>query len=471
MKSSTKKFFKITTVVAIVLGVFLLSDSIFLQGRILTKRLLPAYDETKIVKTRKKLLPAYDETKKIYGKELIQYQLSQINDPGEEWDIGLNVGDVYKLSDNDFLRLDGIEQGVAQLTAWNRNDNGCRLAGGESYLKDSDNHEQYTFYVNWLIKLETINSNSISLKIYTGNSAYNECISSPVQYHRCLSFHSLGKFKIQSSNFARYFDDESYYEFNNLMLNYTETAFSKLKLSFPSLVSSDPYGERWNFISLVISEVKADTAWEDTAVVQVTTDGNIAHQLLTDNELREEYANKIKVGDLDFYSTEIHEWTHLFLFSTELLRTGNPDTSKLSEGIADYIQAFVKYYPFGADPKKNICGENHFNNLNQGSILDDMSYVDAFNQGFSYDAGYCFFKQVENICGLKAIDKMFGELLTYQYEPFTNHVNLFGILRDNCSDQNSYDQIMSNFGFSLDLLQEEFQQGSSIPIKEMACID
>ncbi len=409
---------------------------------------------------------------------LTQYPMTTESNPGEKRNISLSIGETYDISNNDFLRLEEITNNgaVARFSLWNKDSHGCRMADPAIFLKDLSNYERYSYYGNWFVELQAINENSVSLNLYSGDLAYKACTASSTQAARCLAFHPIGTYKIQSEHFARYFSSAKSYDFNNLMLNYTEAGYKKLASVFPSLASSaHPYGSTWNFIAQEVkaSELKADSAWQDTAIAQTAIDDNsgVSSQLLNNAALRDTYAQKIMNGDLNFnFSTEIHEFTHMSLFPTELSRVPNPtgDTSKLAEGIADYVQSVAHYYPDQTDPRKAYCGTNHFLG-GRGSVLDNMTYIEAFKEGYNYDAGDCFFKEVENVCGLSSIDTMFKELLSYQYSPFSSHPNLFKILENSCKSPANFDQTMKNFGFSSALLNETYQPGEFISSKTSAC--
>lgn len=409
---------------------------------------------------------------------LTQYPVTTESNPGEKRNINMSIGETYDISNNDFLRLEEITNNgsVARFSLWSKNSLGCRMTDPAIFLKDLSNYERYSYYGNWFIELQAINTSSVSLNLYSADLAYKACTASSAQAARCLAFHPIGTYKIQSDHFARYFSSAKSYDFNNLMLNYTESGYKKLTSVFPSLASSaHPYGSTWNIIAQEVkaSDLKTDSAWQNTAVVQTAIDDNssISSKLFNNAELRNTYAQKIMNGDLNFdFSTEIHEFTHMFLFPTELVRVPNPtgDTSKLAEGIADYVQSVAHYYPNQNDPRKAYCGSDHFLG-GRGSVLDNMTYIEAFKKGYNYDAGDCFFKEVENVCGISSIDNMFKELLSYQYSPFSSHSNLFRILKNNCKNSASFDETMKNFGFPSTLLNETYELGEFLSNKTSAC--
>ncbi len=390
--------------------------------------------------------------------QLIQFPLQVESDQGTTKDIHLVLGQTYALSKNNFIRLDNLDYADKPvLTLWNQDEKGCRLV--DQWIHANISNGKYAYFLDQFMEITKKDSVSIDAKLYSGNKAHEACNASSIaQKVRCLAFPKLGRFKIESAHFSRLFENKNEYAYNNLMLNYLEFGFNKLQSIFPALKNVKPYGDHWKF-SFIASKLAAHSAHGETdsaVMINMGKENDAIEQKIIDSEsVLLSYANQLLAGNLPAFdfSAELHEFTHIFLHPTALLSFPIDDSDKLSEGIAMYVESVGKYAPSGKDPLDNIwCGKSSFNMIGFPD-LDGLSYADAFLTGKGYyNAGHCFFKRVQDTCGISSIDQMFKIELERQYHPFDLYPNILTTLKNACSEPSKFNEIMDDFGMNKNLL-------------------
>lgn len=425
-------------------------------------------------KNCKELGQNYNAVDGVCANQLVQFPMQVENDAGTVKSIHLNVGQTYSPSVNNFLRLDAADYtGSPALTLWNKDTKGCRLVDG--WINSNISNGNYAYFLDQFMEITKKDATSIDADLYTGNMAYDACNSSSIaQKVRCLAFPKQGRFKIESAHFSRLFDNKNEYDYNNLMLNYLELGFTKLQLLFPVLNNVQPYGSHWKFPLLDTSpQAHSANGETDTAVMINGGSGYGEQKIIDSSTLLTTYANKLLNGNFYYFdfSAELHELTHMLLYPTALLKFPVDGSDSLAEGIANYVQSVGKYYPNDIDPfYATWCGKNKFNNVGF-TDLDGLSYSDAFKTGKGiYNAGQCFFKRVQDTCGIGAINDMFKSELDHQYHPFNLYPNIFTTLKNSCSKPNDFNAIMDDFGFDKGWLNKASPMAvPSVVIQTPAC--
>ena len=400
---------------------------------------------------------------------LIYYQQSGWSYSGNTINFNLKIGEIKELSKSLSIRVENIDKFGVTLSAWSKNHKGCRIVEDNIYLKNIDSREKYSVLVNYFLKLETLNSDSVNLSTYTGNQAYQLCNEKFEPKSQCLIFPHDDYSTINNQNLARMFQCKNQYEYNNLMLNYQTMSKEKLNNNYFFTKDLYPIENTWNFITYKSNDYSADLAYSNYTIFKIFDDSEQL-KLINDSNYLTTYKNKLVNDDLNFgFSTDNHEFIHVILYDTELNKFCKYQKScYLTEGIAEYLQTKIKYSDSEIVKQYTICQKNKF--ANPGSVTDNMSYKDAFMNGYTYDAGKCFFYRYENECGTNALNKTLAELSQHQYEPTINYQSLFGILNKNCSNQNNYKIILSDFGFSFSLINEKYPLTENLSYKENGCI-
>lgn len=389
------------------------------------------------------------------------------DDPGSEEQITLSISEVHELSDGAYLRLESIDRSGASFSFWVSDERGCKLIEDYIYLKDIDTRERYSNLGEWLFEFEEFVSDSVTFNMYTGAQASGECMAHYEPVNFCHVFPSEGKFKIGSEHFSRHFFEENQANYSDLMLNYQERSYDKLLRLYPNLVTPITFGERWKFIIYESEAYSSDNAFFNSALFKLFEDSRV-NQIINNNDLVDEYNEQLEEDNLNFeFSTDVHEWTHILLWSTDLGTFCNSESCRLVEGIADYIQNKVKYNAEDFEEQYNECRESGF--VKPGSVIDGMTYEEAFDAGYSYATGNCFFKKVEEACGDRVLNSVFRTLHEHSYEPLIEYPSLFSLIRNSCDEPSQFDLVMENFGFSLGLLEEEYPLTPEDLIRDSAC--
>jgi hypothetical protein len=396
------------------------------------------------------------------------FSLENWENEGKVEQITLKLNEIYSVSNRLSFRVESITNAGIQLSLWSKDSSGCKLVEDFIFLKNIEGREKYFPVLDWLLELNNINGDIAKLSIYSGSQAYKLCSSNYDPYQFCLSLPQNDWLKVELDYFSRYFSDPNQYNYNNLKLNYLEKGLEKIETIFPSLKKSKPLENTWRFITYNSGTYSADLAYLDTTASKLFSDGTVM-EMINNPYLYHQYEDKFKEDDLNFdFDTDLHEWTHLIFFSTELNQFCHVGSScKLVEGIADYIQYKIKLSPEQSKERYLMCGDYGFKEDN--SVLGGMSYKDAFENGYVYDAGSCFFNKVEEVCGINSLDLTFDQLFDHSYHPFEEHFGIFKLIRDNCNQPNQFDEIIQNFGFPLRLLDKSYPLTNEDLVRSRGC--
>lgn len=397
---------------------------------------------------------------------------------GDKRSATLNAGGTFQLSNETTLRVEKIQPFGSTfsviVSVWNKSNNSCRLVGDMLELINVDGQSRYAPVLNWFLELSALNAESATINVYSGNQAFTLCAANNNYKRPCLAFPHDGYSTISSGIFSRMYQTGKESTYNNLMLNFQLLSLERIYSVFPSLKKSVPFDGAWKFVTADSNVDEADWALDNTALSTIVP-GGIKEKITNDSALRKTYETKLKNKDLNFeFATDMHEWTHLVFYSTELnnyyCRTGK--SCELVEGVADYIR-YKGLYTQGVaqDAAYANCKVDHFEDKVSGSILNGMTYADAFTKGWKYDAGNCFFKKTEDVCGVAALDNVFAKLLRHTEEPFAAYPSIFKLIQNNCQNPSQFATVMDNFGFSRSLLDETYSLANDYTAQKNACTE
>lgn len=421
------------------------------------------------IKNNESYLNSSDTSESTNLPTLTNYQKTNWNSTGETQNFTLNLGEIKELSSSLSIRVESIDQSGVTLSSWAKDPKGCRIIDDNIYLKNIDSRERYSPVTNYFLRLDTLNKNSVTLSVYTGNKAYQLCNEKFEPKNQCLIFPHDNYYTINSGNISRMFPNKSQYEYNNLMLNYQIKTKEKLNEIYPATKDLYPIENTWNFITYTSNDYSPDIANANYAIFKLYNDSE-QYKLINDKNYLKIYTDRLLKNDFNFeFSTDVHEFIHILFYSTELTSFCKYQKScYLTEGIAEYLQSKIKYSPEDEDKHYSQCQKNGFKS--PGSVIDNLSYKDAFEKGYTYDAGKCFFHRYENECGANALNQSLAKLLQHQDEPTIIYKSIFGILNDNCENKINYQTILNDFGFSYSVTGEKYSLSENLIYKENGCI-
>lgn len=393
------------------------------------------------------------------------------NDAGTTSTLHFIPGQIIALSPSTSLRLETATTNGAAFTLWNKDANGCRLAYDTLYLKNSNDRERYAVALGWFLEFANADASHADITLSTGNQAFMMCDAHLDLKKHCLGFPHTGYSQIESGSFSRTYPTGAGTAYQTLALNNQLLSVDRIWSIFPSLKEATPLEGRWRFVMYETPQTSPEMAFMNFSVLG-TTPGDVTDNIIHGNTPIETYADRIKKGDLSFpFLAEMHEWVHLLFYDTDLNHFSKSGGSgKLIEGVADYLSYKGLFAP-GAEQTLaySYCKDDHFEQ--PGSILNNMTYPDAFNAGWVYDAGNCFFKKVEDACGTADLNAVFGSLLSQAYSPFSVQPSLFRKIRDLCQNPDQLDRVMDAFGFSRDLYNQSYPLTSRDIIQQNGCLN
>lgn len=398
----------------------------------------------------------------------------------------LKVGDKLQVGGELNIRIEKIQKEApphVTFSIWSKNiNNECKFISntGQLSLKNPNDWETFREFTDSFIELMEVNNDEVTIRRYMGPKARQRCqeiIPSDKKNLACSFYPDNNGYYVENAYFRVHFNSKKNQSQQRAeyTANVLQNCFDEIKKKFPSAEKAT-LNDKWAAYPKINSDSYSGASADyqrislPSTIIDVPGNGQLYDRLL-----------ELKNGQclLAWDNTLSHELTHLIFFNTILQRgydhgssilPNNQSSSSLdlSEGQADYLPKFIArdYSNFeNADwYNKQICLKDTLKDTSNGAKPEELKYKNIFaGKGFDqnhYEAGYCFFDRVENICGKDSISYLFEEVLkksgSYESQP-----TIFSILASVC-DESKVKEIMTDFGFDQSLLelQETYPVGS-----------
>lgn len=413
-----------------------------------------------------------------------------INDGNVE-DVSLRAGDKLRISDQLNIRIENIDFNrrndlTVRYSIWGRNNNDvCEFISntGELTLNADYNFREFT---DGFIELISGDRDSVVIRKYTGSQARQRCESIAGWKKRtACSFYPNGhSFYIENEYFKIFFDKNDYLERAAYVADTMKNCLSEIRNKIPGARNVTPYKDKWGVYAQIEGGSSMSADYERISIP--------AEILEFPNVPLSDYTAEIEGGRCPISMQSLpHELVHL-IFSGTILDMPyddgyarilpleeSADTMYLKEGKSDYMPMYlVKSYPDFENKDwyyNQQCGERELVNQNDESSPEQRQYSNILSgRGYDsnhYAAGYCFFRGVENDCGIDSINYILEQAIERKGSA-AGMPNVFQHLVQVC-DRNRIIDIMDDFGFSQRLfeMQQTYPQGTFLGGKQgMGCI-
>lgn len=437
------------------------------------------------------------------------YTMQNYDNAGTYADNVIGIGDKLVVGDGLNIRIDDIKPNVVSYSIWGRDYNAektfwgrakpgvCRLvsASGKFYYNQSGyNFREFT---DSFFELKGIDAavQKVTLTRYTGKAARARCdqIAGNKKDIACSFYPAASHYYVDSVLFRSFFFGTG----NQLPAEYYAQAFGNCLAQYtskiPSLSKIKPIGRPYFQAFMMTADGAMSTDYERISIGQ---------QLYAAQKVNAGYSfNNLKNGACPISESAVpHELVHL-LFSRTFLQdvydgdaksepNNNPKfpqgSMSLTEGLAEYLPHFItksssdwnaQHY---SDVRNAYCGKDRLINVDgafNGASKSQMLYSEILaGRGFGsnrYQAGYCFYKRIEDECGDAAILDLLGKAVQFDGS-MQAHPTMFGYLADKCGEA-KVKTAMDNFGFDQSLLkvQQAFPK-NGFPYRALSvsgCID
>jgi len=417
-------------------------------------------------------------------KIVSQYNKVPYTASGNYIDYEVAVGDKVPIDAQLNIRIDSID--IDQSTnygsrvnysIWGKdNANACRLisTSGEFWTELAD--YKFREFTNAFVELVSVTENKVNLRVHKGRVARSRCeeMAGWKKNVACSFYPTSETYYIQNDKFRIYLNNSHNKEYAHYIIDALSNCHSEITEKISLISSVTPFGDRWQIYPMIAGGGGFSADYQRVSIPVDILSYN-------PSSMKNLFA-EIKGGVCPFEKSYIaHELTHL-LFSNTMLQgvyddatkaefsdSSRPGSMKLAEGLANFIPYYIskenQSSSAGYNYKINntsVCGKNsliNHNNKFSGATSEQLQYSEILSgKGYKsnhYQAGFCFFKRVEDDCGEIALNYLFNQQLQYNGS-IQAQSTIFTQLAQFCGET-KIKNIMSDFGFDHELLQMQQQ--------------
>jgi hypothetical protein len=409
-----------------------------------------------------------------------KYPAQSFNQPGGSSDYTVGIGDKIAIGDGINIRIDDITNFPSpngtrvSYSIWGKDTgNACKLisASGEFWTSLAD--YKFREFADSFLELISVDGTKATIRQYYGNAARVRCdaIAGWKQSLACSLYPANDHYYVNNG-----YDSSFYYGAGDqLAAEYYADAFRNCSQAYlkkiPALAAITPIGRSYRQLYSALEDVNAySTDYERVFISKSNFDpssSDIAQKLswisdgscpMQENAIAHElahllFARTFLQGSYD--SGTKTEWTDANAYQ-------EPGSTTAQEGFAQYMTTFIsKDSPSAAAKTSNdywsaFCGKDRLLNAHPGDFYDfskatdaQMTYKNIFDgsgyQANTYQAGYCFYKRIDDDCGDASLTDLLNKAI--QYDGSTaSHPTMFKYLSDSCGAA-KVQSIMNDFGF------------------------
>ena len=401
------------------------------------------------------------------------YSSTNYSAAGGYTDYNVGVGDKIAIGDGINLRIDDITADKARYSIWGKDTNQtCKLlSAAGTFTLDAE----YSFreFTDSFFEVLGIGTKKITLRQWSGSLARVRCeaLAGWKKDLACSFYQTEDHAYVPHNNFQIFYFGAT----ARLAAEYYAEAFSacyqRYLKKIPQIASILPIGrQHWD-----IYETTGDVNAYSTDYQRIFVPKNLFEASAA--SLKQKFTwttdNRCPVEE----SAIAHELAHL-LFSRTFLQDIYDGGYKSewpyhagsvtpSEGFAQFMAHYVtKDMPdkAGVDDRdfwSAFCGDDHLINAHSDSGYSmteatpaQMLYAEIINgRGYKsnhYQAGYCFYKRINDDCGEAAFNDLLAKAIQYDGS-MASHPSMFSYLTASCGEA-KVKAIMTDFGFDHALL-------------------
>ncbi|PIR03279.1 MAG: hypothetical protein COV60_01245 [Candidatus Magasanikbacteria bacterium CG11_big_fil_rev_8_21_14_0_20_43_7] len=425
------------------------------------------------------------------------YQEVPYTDLGSYTDYLVSIGDKVPIDHWMNIRIDSIDGSEEHMygrrikySIWGRDtSNSCRLisTAGEFWTKLDE--LLYREFTNSFVELVSLEDTDVHLRLYTGQQARQRCeqIAGSKKEIACSFYPTNETYYIQNDTFRIYLTKEHNPMYAHYVIDALEHCHAALSDSIDGISTIRPFDERWKIFPKLTQNEGISADYQ-----RISLPANIQNKPYSLSNLFAEIKNGRCPMEKSYFA---HELTHLLFAGTFLqdiydghteaeFNDGRPGSMKLAEGLATFIPYYIidESEQFAAQNyasnNTSVCGKNSLKNTTgqfDGATSEQLVYSHILNgNGYKqnhYQAGFCFFKRVEDDCGGDTLDFLFNEELKYSGST-TKQPTMFTLLTQTCTEE-VVKNIMKDFGFDHELLkvgQQNPRGGFTSSVDTLGCI-
>ena len=406
--------------------------------------------------------------------ESYTYDVSSYDFEGGFSDHTLSVGDTLKVSDGFNIRIDSIEKdenpsygSLVRYSIWGEKDNQCSLISSTGEFWTELDGYDFREFTQSFVELLQVGDDSVGLRMYYGEKAGDRCLEmAGWKEDIACSFYPRDDFAYsKSGNFQMFFNESDNLELVGYYLTAFNNCYDRYVEVFPELEKISPFDAYWKIVPDLEGQPVFSTDYERLTIPSYVISSTVSQEAI-DHKLP-----WVDGGLCPVYESVLtHELAHL-LFATTVLQDVYDGGSKaeieyvpgitgFAEGFANFMEYFVLKDLAGSqsdswmDYQIDICGKDGI--IKDGYDADQLQYSEVLAgkgayASIRYDAGFCFYKRVEDDCGSGAIHELVERAIDYA-GLVDEHSTMFTYLADYCGN-GAVEEIMDDFGFDLQLLE------------------
>ncbi len=362
-----------------------------------------------------------------------------------------------------YVRNDGLKDSSLYYTVWNKTALGCRVIdsmrvrmareGAAENERDTAHDINGDVYTH----IAASPTNALSVQALSGTLGYDQCMADAAanrdedMYVSCRLLPHPGAWIFRDGADERVFESSQWSVKNYLQysLMAQKKILAQMRQTFSAFQEAVP---NMSALRGVLREPTGIGGLAISAGFYFTNGTYLAS--LTDQELARwsSLSDTPSNGVATATNAEGHEPWHVLLFSTQLGRwaygpAGDQlnTVTLLNEGVAEYLRA-----PSNPGTRRSLdewCAPTRLEDTtNHRSIAYTDPSIDPYTKGM------CLFARIEAVCGLPALNQAFREALQQSYEPNATYPHFFGMVDGACADHAGYRQLLTNFGYTEDVL-------------------
>lgn len=383
--------------------------------------------------------------------------------PGTSMTRVATTGTSIAIGNNLYVRNDGLKDSSLYYTVWNKTPFGCRVVDSMRVIKsregatESERDIAHDINGDVYTHIAASPTNSLSVQALSGTLGYDQCMADAAanrdedMYVSCRLLPHPGAWIFRDGADERVFESSQWGVKNYLQysLMAQKKILAQMRQTFSAFQEAVP---NMSTLRGVLREPTGIGGLAISAGFYFTNGTYLAS--LTDQELARwsSLSDTPSNGVATATNAEGHEPWHVLLFSTQLGRwaygpAGDQlnTATLLNEGVAEYLRA-----PSNPGTRRSLdewCTPTRLEDTNNHRSI---AYTDPLID--PYTKGMCLFAQIEAVCGLPALNQAFREALQQSYEPSATYPHFFGIVDGACPDRAGYRQLLTNFGYTEDVL-------------------
>lgn len=436
--------------------------------------------------------------------EYQHYDAQDFSFEGGTTDITVDVGSKIRISDDINIRIESIEPTTVRFSIWGRRGgNECSLISSTGYLMIGEKGRDFREFTGSFLELLEINNGQAKIRQYYGKKARERCneIGDWKAPLACNFYPDDNYAFITNGNFKIHF----YKDQNQAAADYFLQAFQNCRdlmvAKLPSLQNIEPFDRTWK-IYPVDEPATFSTDYERISVPKSLFERTNEELLRFQKEILNnqctylEFAIPHELTHISFSTTPLQGVYDLASKNEFINGYYNPGIASQEEGLAEFIPYYISkdqtykdqtyseytdYLGSYGSYRSQVCGKNKLLKENMSTYYqtasdEQMTYSEILHgRGFGanhYEAGFCFYKRIEDDCGTSAIDNLINQGLTYEGS-IAEHPSLFKSLVNYCGED-KISEIMTDFGFEMELIdqtQKHPNTGFQSGLNEMGCME